>query len=483
MRTLSRFAVRSLCVLVLLFPAGGAIGGDLDIATSTHAVVAKPNDFQITITDLGLLPGGTFSSGLAINNQPLVIGLANDGNFTFQRPFWDANTGAIVGLAENANPASTAIPEHLNDSREMAGTEVYGDNVYQGIYWDSTGEAFVLPPLAGVDPFYGSLHTRAHGINNMGQMAGSGKEGEPDFLTHAALWADKDTLAMDLGFLGHGIPVDYSEAYGVNDLSHVVGIGAVGSAIHGFLWRNSQMIDLGSLDGQGASEAKAINNTGLIVGKSNIDPVVWKYDIADENSTPTITPLPMPPRFFTATPTAVNDAGDVAGYAGSPSIDAHAILWRNGVAIDLGVWPGGHYSVANGINNLGQIVGTGTVAGDNLDHALMWTVDDGGELMLSITGSCPGAATIGITGATPGGTVPLARGTPGSFIVPGGACAGTELGLASPRLLRTLTADGDGNINLNANLPPGACGVYLQALDLTTCDTSNVVRLPAAPRR
>jgi probable HAF family extracellular repeat protein len=50
------------------------------------------------------------------------------------------------------------------------------------------------------------------------------------------------------------------------------------------------------------------------------------------------------------------------------------------MAIDLGVWPGGHYSVANGINNLGQIVGTGTVAGDNLDHALMWTVDEGGGI-------------------------------------------------------------------------------------------------------
>ena len=70
----------------------------------------------------------------------------------------------------------------------------------------------------------------------------------------------------------------------------------------------------------------------------------------------------------------MNDSGDVVGYAGSPSIDAHAFLWRNGQAIDLGVWPGGHYSVANGINNLGQIVGTGTVAGDNLDHALMWTL-------------------------------------------------------------------------------------------------------------
>jgi hypothetical protein len=47
------------------------------------------------------------------------------------------------------------------------------------------------------------------------------------------------------------------------------------------------------------------------------------------------------------------------------------------MAIDLGVWPGGHYSVANGINDLGQIIGSGTVAWDNLDHALMWTVDEG----------------------------------------------------------------------------------------------------------
>ena len=42
---------------------------------------------QIIITDLGLLPGGTFSSGLAINNEPVIVGLANDNTFAFQRPF------------------------------------------------------------------------------------------------------------------------------------------------------------------------------------------------------------------------------------------------------------------------------------------------------------------------------------------------------------------------------------------------------------
>lgn len=336
-----------------------------------------PSGSQIIITDLGLLPGGTFSSGLAINNEPVIVGLANDSAFALQRPFWDANTGIIIGFAGNYNPASTAIPEHVNNSREMAGTEMYGDNVYQGIYWNSTGQAFVLPPLAGVDPFYGSLHTRAHGINNLGQLVGTGKEGSPNFYTHAALWPNPDTEAIDLGFLGQGSPLNYSEAYGINDLSHVVGNSAVGSAIRGFLWRNGQMINLRSLSGSESdgTSASAINNTGLLVGKSLLDPVIWTYDITNSNSTPTIKQLPIPSGFFTAQPTALNDSGDVAGYAGSPNIDSHAILWRNGMAIDLGVWPGGHYSVANGINDLGQIVGTGTVAGDNLDHALMWTVE------------------------------------------------------------------------------------------------------------
>ena len=181
-------------------------------------------------------------------------------------------------------------------------------------------------------------------------------------------------MGQDLGFLGQGTSVNYSEAYGINNLTHVVGVGTVGSANRGFLWRNGQMVDLGALNGQVVSEAKAINNTGLIAGKSNLYPVTWQYDVGNPNSTPTISQLPIPAGFFSATTTAVNDPGDVAGYAGSPNIDSHAILWRGGMAIDLGVWPGGHYSVATGINNQGQIVGRGTVAGDNLDHALLWTL-------------------------------------------------------------------------------------------------------------
>jgi probable HAF family extracellular repeat protein len=343
-------------------------------ATASRSITFVVGQWQVTLTDLGVLPGGfTASSALAINNPGEIAGLgAAEGSFDLLRPIWDANTGAILRFADNLDSAGTSIPEAINDLGEMVGTVTFGGRIWYGVYWNPQGRAFRLPPLPGGELLFSDI--KGHGINNLGQMVGSSQQGPSDFSTHAVLWQNKDTPALDLGFLGPGAYVNYSDAFAINDLAHVVGESALGSLIRGFLWRSGRMIDLGGLPSQISSQAFAINNTGLIAGKSGYIPVVWIYDESNPTSTPVIQPLPIPEGFFSAQPTDVNNRDDVAGYAGSPSIDAHAVLWRNGQAIDLGVWPGGHYSMANGINDAGQIVGTGTVAADNLDHALMWTV-------------------------------------------------------------------------------------------------------------
>jgi hypothetical protein len=99
--------------------------------------------------------------------------------------------------------------------------------------------------------------------------------------------------------------------------------------------------------------------------------------------------------------------------------------------------------------------------------------------LLAATGTCPGTVNLRLVDATPLGTVRVLHGTArGSFVVPGGPCAGTELGLAEPRLLRTVTADAEGRASGNVSPPQGACGRFLQVLDQASCETSNVAPLP-----
>ena len=102
------------------------------------------------------------------------------------------------------------------------------------------------------------------------------------------------------------------------------------------------------------------------------------------------------------------------------------------------------------------------------------------DLDLSVVGTCPGTATLNVSGATPNGQVGVGwSANQGSITLPSDPCAGTTIDLANPKLLTVLAADGNGNASIiNANVPANACGVFLQALDLTACLVSNVAQVP-----
>ena len=97
---------------------------------------------------------------------------------------------------------------------------------------------------------------------------------------------------------------------------------------------------------------------------------------------------------------------------------------------------------------------------------------------LTLGGECPGPATIEITG-TPGGTFVLVAGdAAGSTTIPGGSCAGLDLGVESEGVLSKfgplIDADGDGVITMTPDLPEAACTMSMQALNTTECTVSNV---------
>lgn len=372
----------TLLLLAAALSLGACGGSDPSYSDSTpgaatvsaHAAgslaTTAATSWQIKVVDLGILPGGTMASARAINNTGKVVGMATDSSFALQRVIWDLNTGGIVGQLPNYDPSSTAEPASINDAGEVAGTERISSSLREGVYWAPGTTSY---SVIGLQPLnMGSrVQITARSINTGGSIAGSAQDGSTG-LINAVVWKG-NVAPTTLKIAG--------EAFGINDIGHVVGVNGSNYPARAFLSREGKTIDLGAVGGSGASSsAVAISNTGMIAGSSDGGTIAvrWVYNVADLNSTPVLQRLPLPADLVLPAPAAINDSGDVVGTAWTSNYsNTRAVLWRNGEAINLGTWPGGLNSRAFGINNAGQIVGEGDLNGDGRYHALLWTVTGG----------------------------------------------------------------------------------------------------------
>lgn len=112
------------------------------------------------------------------------------------------------------------------------------------------------------------------------------------------------------------------------------------------------MTDLGTLDGL-ASTALAINASGVVLGHSGSDAFLYSGGM--------ISPLGSLGGFYSAG-RAMNDLGQVAGYAYTEFNERHAFIYSSGVMMDLTSLGSGD-SEARAINNVGVVVGTRGVFG------------------------------------------------------------------------------------------------------------------------
>jgi probable HAF family extracellular repeat protein len=165
------------------------------------------------------------------------------------------------------------------------------------------------------------------------------------------------------------------------------------------LWKNGQVIDLGTLGGS-SSGANAVNNRGQVVGGAlNGIPDPFGATFNQQFISETV-----PFYFFPVTTQSraflwqngrmqdlgtlggpdslawfVNDLGQVAGQStlnsipspttGVPPVDG--FLWDHGKMADVGNL-GGTFSFVAGLNNRGQMTGTMNLAGDSIYHAFFW---------------------------------------------------------------------------------------------------------------
>lgn len=125
-----------------------------------------------------------------------------------------------------------------------------------------------------------------------------------------------------------------------------------------------RVIDLGTLNGSDSSEAFAVNERGHAAGQSDGHATLWRNG--------RVIDLGVLPGGLWSVATDLNDRDEVVGY-GSASGGTHAFLWKDGRMRDLGTLPGGTDSYAEGINNAGDVVGNSTApSGPYTRHAVRW---------------------------------------------------------------------------------------------------------------
>jgi probable HAF family extracellular repeat protein len=134
------------------------------------------------------------------------------------------------------------------------------------------------------------------------------------------------------------------------------------NTVHAFSWHRGRLTSLGTLGGKD-SMAFGINDEGVVVGTSNIGPNVGRTDkhafMFKDGKITDLGTLPNQP-FSEAK--AINDAGVIAGTCQYDPIHVHAVLWTSTGIVDLGTLPGGQNSRAQAINTQGDVCGLSDVA-------------------------------------------------------------------------------------------------------------------------
>ncbi len=148
----------------------------------------------------------------------------------------------------------------------------------------------------------------------------------------------------DLGTLGGG----NATAYAINGLGQAAGWSTTSTGgTQAFSGTAGGLVGLSTSVAGADSYAFGINDSGVVTGTYYVDGqghgAIWNGS--------TVTDLGM-----NSSGQAINDAGAVVGGNGQ------AFLYSGGAMQMLGYLPGGNWSAAYGINDLGEVVGYGTVA-------------------------------------------------------------------------------------------------------------------------
>jgi probable HAF family extracellular repeat protein len=377
-------------MLLTVLIAAGCCGAAL-AQTQTKA---KPK-VQYQVSNLDSL-GGTSSGGNSINDQSWVAGYSRlPDNQSRHATLWrngstaeDLHTlggpnssvtwnvknteGIIVGISQ------TAAPDPLGEAWSSAA--FYGPPYNVGFI--NLGFVWEQGQMRGLPTFVGGNNGFATGANNLGQVVGWAEND-----VHDPTCVSPQVLQFRPAMWGLGppdqihdlplIPGDTSgAATAINDNGQIVGISgicdqAVGrhTARHAVLWENGGVTDIGNLGANWWNTPTAINQQGDVVGFAG-DPAFVEGDILHafiwtrDNGIKALKPLRgRVPQHVDSEAYGINERRQVVGVScDADFVDCRAVVWDHGVfPTDLNDLKAPGYSArlesAKDINNFGEITG------------------------------------------------------------------------------------------------------------------------------
>jgi probable HAF family extracellular repeat protein len=373
----SRFLCTTSCLGLL---------GLLAMPVSLAAQAQAPKPARYTITDLGTLPGGTFSQAIGVNRNGLVNGASALPDGTLHAVLWYKGSIADIGAPGLGGPNSGAFG--VNEGGQASGLAETSASDPNGEDFCGYGTHLICLPFqwhSGVMtplPTLGGNNGEAGQINNRGEVAGNAENTTPDstcppggpqvFQEKPVVWENRHIKELDTLL---GDPDGW--AFGINDNGKVVGASGICSPLnpqtgvyilsrHALLWDKGKAINLGNLGGTGAfgpgNIAGEVNNHGQVVGTSDLagDTTYHAFLWTEKTG---IRDLGTLQGDFASAGLGINDRGDVVGSSFDASFNPRAFLWHNGRMIDLNkLTPTDspmYLLFAHGINSRGEIAGFG----------------------------------------------------------------------------------------------------------------------------
>lgn len=365
-------------------------------ACSLLASLAIAQPARYTVYDLGAF-GGTSGTAYGINYTGRVGGAASfpDGS---QHAFLSGIGGTTYDLGTLGGPnseastpnASEALPILAETSKkDPLGNDFCGFGTHLiclPAVWNGTMTA--LPTLGG-------NNGQALVINDLGQLIGAAENSTkdptcapPQVLDYeAVLWGPNPGQVQELPPLP-GDTVGF--AFGLNNNGQVVGSSGTCANTpllpfaygpHAVLWQNGSPTALANLGGTMLGVGVSINDLGVVVGGSDLPSELPGFPFVQVHCTMWSGAGPRDlgtvGTDFSSLPTWLNDNGQVVGASCDNMGNCRAFLWQNKTMMDLNsLIPANsplYLVFAEGINDLGEIVGTAVDPSTGDTHAFLAT--------------------------------------------------------------------------------------------------------------